>query len=153
MHTPPRTLLKRPGTQSSIVQTVSQSSYNCEYGVAEVVSELMNASITFHKLHLKVQGVGAYSAHKALNDLYTALPEHADNLAEGYQGASCCILAYNEIAPKIVNDVEGATAYIQYLKDMITSLQSNMPYSEIINELDTVKSTLNSAAYKLMFLK
>jgi hypothetical protein len=39
------------------------------------------------------------------------------------------------------------------LVDMIDGLQSKMPYSEIVNELDTVKSTLNSAKYKLKFLK
>ena len=50
--------------------------------------ELMEAAVTFHKLHLKVKDLGSYAAHKALNDLYEALPGHADDLAEGFQGAA-----------------------------------------------------------------
>jgi hypothetical protein len=120
---------------------------------AACVSELMNAGTSFHKLHLKVTGVGSFSAHKALNDLYDALVDHADNLAEGYQGAAETLLKYNEIPNKILNTVEDGLDYIRMLIDMVTGLQSKMPYSEIVNELDTVKSTLNSAKYKLKFLK
>ena len=36
---------------------------------------------------------------------------------------------------------------------MVNSLQAKMPYSEIVNNLDTIKSTLNSGKYKLLFLK
>ena len=56
--------------------------------VANLVTELMNAATSFHKLHLKVTGVGSYASHKALNELYDALPDHADDVAEGYQGAT-----------------------------------------------------------------
>jgi len=124
-----------------------------EQTTAACVSELMNAATSFHKLHLKVTGVGSFSAHKALNDLYDALVDHADNLAEGYQGAAETLLKYNDVAPKTINTVEDGLDYIRMLIDMVTGLQSKMPYSEIVNELDTVKSTLNSAKYKLKFLK
>ena len=36
---------------------------------------------------------------------------------------------------------------------MVTGLQAKMPYSEIVNDLDLVKSSLNSTKYKLLFLK
>ncbi len=36
---------------------------------------------------------------------------------------------------------------------MVCKLQDKMPYSEIVNDLDTIKSTMNSAKYKLLFLK
>ena len=36
---------------------------------------------------------------------------------------------------------------------MVNGLQAKMPYSEIVNDLDTIKSTINSARYKLTFLK
>jgi hypothetical protein len=39
-------------------------------------------------------GAGSYAAHKALNDLYDALPGHADDLAEGFQGAAEKLLSY-----------------------------------------------------------
>jgi DNA-binding ferritin-like protein len=120
---------------------------------AACVSELMNAASSIHKLHLKVTGMGSYAAHKALNELYDALPDHADDLAEGYQGASEMLLTYTEVASRTLNTVEDALGYIREMIAMVSNLQAKMPYSEIVNELDNVKSTLNSAKYKLKFLK
>ena len=121
--------------------------------VAACVTELMNASTSFNKLHLKVQGLGSFSAHKALNELYDALPEHADNIAEGYQGACEKILEYKDFSPRILNNVEDALSYLREMKEMIEGLQASIPYSEIVNDLDNVKSTINSIKYKLLFLK
>lgn len=124
-----------------------------ESKVASCVTELMNAATSFHKLHLKVTGLGSYASHKALNELYDALPGHADDLAEGFQGAAEKLLEYNDLAPRILNSVEEALSYIRDIYSMINSLQAVVPYSEIVNDLDTVKSTLNSIKYKLLFLK
>jgi hypothetical protein len=145
-------MLKRDNAPSASYSSAPAGG-SCDTMTAACVSELMNAGTSFHKLHLKVTGPGSYAAHKALNDLYDALPGHADDLAEGYQGAAEIILKYNEVAPKIMNTVEDGLSYIRMLIDMVSGLQDKMPYSEIINELDTVKSTLNSAKYKLKFLK
>lgn len=121
--------------------------------VSACVSELMNAATSFHKLHLKVTGTGSYAAHKALNELYDALPGHADDLAEGFQGASEKLLAYKEAAPRTLASVEEGLGYIREIIDMVSGLQDKMPYSEIVNDLDNIKSTLNSTKYKLLFLK
>ncbi len=124
-----------------------------EKSVAMCVTELMNAAVTFHKMHLKITGLGSYAGHKALNELYDALPGHADDLAEGFQGAAEKLLEYDDAAPRVVDTVQEALAYIRDIKESVTSLQGDMPYSEIVNELDNVKSTLNSIKYKLLFLK
>ena len=145
-------LLKR-NTESTTSYTSAPAGGSIDTMTAACVSELMNASTSFHKLHLKVTGVGSFAAHKALNDLYDALVDHADNLAEGYQGAAEILLKYNDVPNKTLNTVEDGLDYIRMLIDMVTGLQSKMPYSEIVNELDTVKSSLNSAKYKLKFLK
>jgi len=116
-------------------------------------TEMMNAAVSFHKLHLKVTGPGSYAAHKALNDLYDALPGHADSLIEGYQGAAEKILSYTEMVPRTLDDVGDALNYLRDLIAMVTKLQGQMPYSEIVNSLDTAKDTFNSAKYKLLFLK
>ena len=129
------------------------ASANCDTMTAACVSELMNAGTSFHKLHLKITGTGSYAAHKALNELYDAMPGHADDLAEGYQGASEKLLTYSESAPRKLESVDDALSYIRDITEMVTGLQAKMPYSEIVNDLDTVKSTLNSAKYKLKFLK
>ncbi len=121
--------------------------------VSNLITELMNARNSFHKLHLKVTGIGSYASHKALNELYDALPNHADDLAEGYQGASEKLLDYENFSPRILNSVEEALSYIREIYKMITGIQGVIPYSEIVNDLDMVKSTLNSIKYKLLFLK
>lgn len=150
----PRNLLKRnPDVVKSSAPERGYVGGNLEQITAACVSELMNAATTFHKLHLKVTGTGSYAAHKALNDLYDALPGHADDLAEGFQGAAETLLKYNDDAPKTLNTVEDGLRYIRMLIDMVSGLQDKMPYSELVNDLDTIKSTLNSAKYKLLFLK
>ena len=147
---PSRNLLKRSTSDAPAKGYVGGS---IEEITAACVSELMNAATTFHKLHLKVTGVGSYAAHKALNNLYDALPGHADDLAEGFQGAAETLLKYNDEAPKTLNTVDDGIRYIKMLVEMVSSLQDKMPFSELVNELDNVKSTLNSAKYKLLFLK
>ena len=146
-----RMLKRDPGPVASY--STAGSSANCDTMTAACVSELMNAGTSFHKLHLKVTGTGSYAAHKALNELYDAMPGHADDLAEGYQGASEKLLTYSESAPRKLESVEDALSYIRDLVQMVTGLQAKMPYSEIVNSLDTLKDTINSAKYKLLFLK
>ena len=129
------------------------SKSSLEKNVASCVTELMNSAVSFHKMHLKITGIGSYAGHKALNELYDALPGHADDLAEGFQGAAEKLLDYEDVAPRVINTVQEALAYIREIKEMITGLQGEVTYSEIVNELDNVKSTLNSIKYKLLFLK
>lgn len=125
--------------------------------VPGLVVELMDAATKFHILHLTVTGPGSYAAHKALGDLYDALPGHADTIAEGYQGATGEIPKYpadmpgNVCAPAM-SSVKEAISYIEELYNKVCRVQDAITYSEIINDLDTIKSTLNSAKYKLKFL-
>ena len=145
-------MLKRD-VMTSASYTSAPAAGSVDTMTAACVSELMNAATSIHKLHLKVKGTGSYAAHKALNELYDALPGHADDLAEGYQGASEKLLDYKEAAPRTLNTVEEGIAYLRDMYQMINSLQAKMPYSEIVNSLDTVKDTINSGKYKLLFLK
>lgn len=154
MNAPQRGLLKRPSAQPQM-QQVSQkpSGSSCIEQTTTALCEMMNAAVSFHKLHLKVNGMGSFAAHKALNELYDGLPDFADSIAEGYQGAAETILNYTECAPRVLNTVEDAVNYIRELYEMICALQDIMCYSEISNELDNVKSLLASTKYKLIFLK
>jgi len=147
-------MLKRPGAvKASSEYATAPANGNVESLTAACVSELMNAATSFHKLHLKVTGAGSFAAHKALNELYDALPGHADDLAEGFQGASEKLLSYEEVAPRKLNTVADGIDYLKDMCDMVCKLQDKMPYSEIVNDLDLVKSSMNSAKYKLLFLK
>lgn len=147
-------MLKRPdATTSTASYSSAPAGGSVDTMTAACVSELMNAATSFHKLHLKVTGTGSFAAHKALNELYDALPGHADDLAEGYQGAATKLLSYKDVAPRALDTVADAIDYLNEMTSMVTGLQDKMPYSEIVNDLDTIKSTINSARYKLTFLK
>jgi DNA-binding ferritin-like protein len=111
----------------------------------------MNAATSFHKLHLKVTGPGSYAAHKALQG-YEKFHDFADDIAEQYQGATQTILKYQEPSSRILENIDDAIWYLKDLKDMITKLQESLSFSEIVNELDTLKSHINSMLYKLKFL-
>lgn len=125
--------------------------------IPNLVVELMDAALKFHILHLTVTGTGSYAAHKTLNDLYEALPDHADTIAEGFQGATGEIPKYPanmppEVCAPAMSSIKDAITYIDKLHSKVTRIQEQCMFSEIINDLDNIKSSLNSAKYKLKFL-
>lgn len=119
---------------------------------ANLATEIMNAAISFHKLHLKVTGVGSFAAHKALGEFYEGLHGHADTLVEGYQGVSEKLLSYKDSPIRTLDTVADGVAYLRDLYNIVNKLQGMMPYSEIVNNLDLVKDSINSTKYKLIFL-
>jgi hypothetical protein len=120
---------------------------------AACATELMNAAISFHRLHLKVKGDGSFAAHTALNPFYQGLHDHADTLVEGYQGVSEKILSYTDMPIRTLDTVADGVAYLRDMYNIINKLQGMLPYSEIVNNLDLVKDAINSTKYKLLFLK
>jgi DNA-binding ferritin-like protein len=113
---------------------------------------MLDAANKFHVLHLIVTGQSSYAQHKALNELYDALPGLADQVAESFQGATGEIPNYKFVSAPELNTVADALSYIDALRNKITDTQSSLPFSEIVNDLDTIKTALNSAYYKLKFL-
>jgi DNA-binding ferritin-like protein len=138
--------LQRPGFPSG-------SGNNVDKTTSDLVVEMMNAGTKLHIAHLLVTGVGSFAAHKALNEIYDALPDHADTIAEAYQGASERLLSYGDVNLPTIKTKDEAVSYLRSLYSKVNNLQAVMPYSEIINELDNVKSSINSAKYKLIFLQ
>ena len=138
--------LQRPGSMPMVS--------NIDKATADLVVEMMHAGTKLHIAHLLVTGVGSYAAHKALNEIYDALPGHADTLAEGYQGAAEKLLNYNSsIELPQIKTTDEAVSYLRTLYNKISNLQKIMPYSEIVNDLDAIKSDINSVKYKLIFLQ
>jgi hypothetical protein len=120
---------------------------------AACATEMMNAAISFHRLHLRVTGDGSFSAHKALGEFYEGLHDHADTLVEGYQGVAEKILSYTDMPVRTLDTVADGVGYLRDMYNSINKLQGMMPYSEIVNNLDLVKDAINSTKYKLLFLK
>ena len=63
------------------------------------------------------------------------------------------LLSYTDATPRKLDTVADGISYLNDITKMVNGLQAKMPYSEIVNDLDTIKSTINSARYKLTFLK
>lgn len=126
---------------------------NQDNNIATLAKELMNGATSFHELHLMESGPGSYAAHKALEELYEALPNHADSIVEQYQGAVERIIRYPKLTPIELTNIGAGINHIRTLKVMVEKLQTELPYSELVNQLDELKSTLDSAKYKLLFLK
>ena len=120
---------------------------------AAYVQDLLNSVTSIHRIHLKVTGLGSFAAHSALNTFYDEIGDHADSIAEQFQGAEEKLLEMPNTAPTELNSVEEAIDYLRKLKEKAAALQSIMPHSEIVNQLDEVKSLIDSAKYKLIFLK
>ena len=120
---------------------------------AACATEMMNAAVSFHRLHLRVTGDGSYAAHKALGNFYEGLHDKADTLIEGYQGVTEKLLNYTNMPIRTLDTTADAVAYLRDLYNIVNKLQGMMPYSEIVNNLDLVKDAINSTKYKLLFLK
>ena len=119
--------------------------------VANCAEYMMNAAKCLHKLHLKVTGQGSFAQHSALQG-YDEFHDFADSLCEQYQSISERILDIpSKPEVKLATVAEGIS-YLKELKSEITTLQSKLPYSEIVNLLDTSKEHINSMLYKLKFL-
>lgn len=121
--------------------------------IETLVFELLNGSTKIHLAHLKVTGTGSYAAHKAMNTFYDEIKDLADGIAESYQGAEGKLMDY----PKSCEFPEMKTAedcvkYLDKLYMEVCEVQNECKYSEIINDLDGVKTLINTTKYKLMFL-
>lgn len=120
--------------------------------VPDIISELLDAATKIHFLHLTVKGAGSYAQHIALNELYDALPDLVDTVAESWQGVTEELPAYKAVQAPMLNSVKDCIDYLSKLHAKITRLQKTIEYSEIVNDLDTVKAQLNKSKYKLKFL-
>lgn len=118
---------------------------------AQLAADLMALSTSMHKLHLKITGAGSYAVHKALNEFYDEMPDKVDAFVEQYQGAREKLLDIPE-SSTMCNTVQEALAHMRMLYERTTALQAMMPFSEVTNQLDEVKSLISSTKYKLMFL-
>ena len=119
---------------------------------AALIANAQALTTSIHQLHLKITGPGSYSAHKALNELYEGLPGLVDSVAEQYQGAREKLLMYPAVAPYKCGSVQEAISHMKELYNEIVELQKIMPFSEIVNQLDEMKSLIASTKYKLLFL-
>jgi DNA-binding ferritin-like protein len=119
---------------------------------AAMIAHAQALTISMHQLHLKISGPGSFSAHKALGEFYEGMPGLVDAVTEQYQGAREKLLDIPTVSPYKCGSVQEALAHVKELYNEISDLQKIMPFSEIVNQLDEMKSLIASVKYKLMFL-
>jgi DNA-binding ferritin-like protein len=119
---------------------------------AAMIAHSQALTTSVHQLHLKVTGPGSFSAHKALNEFYDGMPGLVDAVAEQYQGAREKLLDFPAVSPYKCGSVQEAISHMKELYTEVVELQKIMPFSEVVNQLDEVKSLISSTKYKLMFL-
>jgi DNA-binding ferritin-like protein len=109
-----------------------------------LVSKLLLAAAQIHVFHLITP---SYAAHKALNELYDALPDLADSLAESMQQDEI-LSGYNQSIT--LSDSLNPVAYITELRDYVTSIRAEVSTESYVqNQIDSIIEVLNSTLYKL----
>jgi DNA-binding ferritin-like protein len=121
--------------------------------MGKLVADFLEAVTVVHKAHLKVTGDGSYAAHKAMGEFYDEIGELADTIAESYQGATEKLLEIGAGEVKTFSTAKDCVKYLNELYAKVDAAQAECTYSEINNELDNVKTLINSTKYKLIFLK
>jgi DNA-binding ferritin-like protein len=132
--------LQRPGPMGPCMET------------AAMLAHAQALTTSMHQLHLKITGPGSYSAHKALNEFYDGMPGLVDAVAEQYQGAREKLLDLPSVPAYKCSSVQEAISHMKELYTEVVDLQKIMPFSEVTNQLDEVKSLISATKYKLMFL-
>ena len=132
--------LQRPGPMGPCMET------------AAMIAHAQSLTVSLHQLHLKITGPGSLSVHKALGEFYEGMPGLVDSVAEQYQGAREKLLDFPAVSPYKCGSVQEAISHMKELYTEVDQLQKIMPFSEVVNQLDEVKSLIASTKYKLMFL-
>ena len=118
-----------------------------------LVADFLESVTSVHKAHLKITGPGSYAAHTAMGGFYDEIGDLADGIAEAYQGVTETLLDIPPAQQVSFTSAAECVNYLNSLYDKVNAMQAKCQYSEINNELDNVKTLINSTKYKLIFLK
>jgi len=118
-----------------------------------LVSEFLESVTIVHKAHLKITGPGSFAAHTAMGAFYDEIGDLVDGIAEAYQGLTESLLDIPATQPVSFTSAADCVTYLNGLYEKVNAVQASCSYSEINNELDNVKTLINSTKYKLIFLK
>lgn len=121
---------------------------------AEFFGYLTSAELIGHLLHYQSD---RYGEHKALNKFYDEATEQSDSVVEAYQGAFQEKIKTN-LDHVAEFDIESLTS-LEYLIGLRKLIQDNRydiipkENTNIHNELDNFVTSIDSAVYKITFLK
>ena len=119
---------------------------------AQLISTLLASRTQAHIFHWQVQGVGSYSAHKALNKYYDEIVDLVDGLVESFQGRYGIQRGFT--SPASFKEDGQFITYFDALSKYVETIRTKIPQDSYIqNEVDTVVKLIETTKYKLKNLK
>ena len=121
----------------------------------QLASLLLHSRTQAHSFHIGVRGVGALSAHQALQHYYDTIGGIVDGLVETYQGQYGLIKLQPVSGLDTNNDIKNVIAYFDKLIAAVAKLRQDkkLQMSWLQNDIDTVVTLLYSTKYKLVNLQ
>jgi DNA-binding ferritin-like protein len=128
------------------MKSMMKSSTNKE---GEFITKLLHCAAQIHIYHLICKGPGSFAMHKALNELYDALPDLADGLAESVQG-KYGILNYAMGGVSYDSTLSKAVPYVKEVLNYVKTTRKDIcQESNFQNQIDEIETLLYSTIYKL----
>lgn len=115
-------------------------------------SRIMGAKLVGHILHLQADD---FATHIALDEFYKAQQKNADVVIETYQGATKKIVNYDVETLTLDHDAS-PLIYLGKLRSDIEDMRYDVvpeKLSNVHNELDNFVTAIDTAVYKITFLK
>jgi DNA-binding ferritin-like protein len=121
----------------------------------QLASLLLHSRTQAHSFHLGVKGVGAFSAHSALQLYYLNIAGLVDGLVEAYQGQYGLIKLQPVSGLDTNNDIKNIIGYFDKLIAVVAKLRKDekLQMSWLQNDIDTIVTLLYSTKYKLTNLQ
>ncbi len=111
--------------------------------VAGFFSLLLNSVTQIHVAHLQTN---SYAAHMALGAFYDKMSDLADGIIESYQATNGIVKGYT------CHDIEDMTDCCVYMRDLLKKVNEASKLfsdSDLLNQVDEVKTLIKSTIYKL----
>ena len=121
----------------------------------QLASLLLHSRTQAHSFHLGVKGVGAFSAHSALQLYYLNIAGLVDGLVEAYQGQYGLIKLQPVSGLDTNNDIKNIITYFDKLLAAVAKLREDkkLQMSWLQNDIDTIVTLLYQTKYKLVNLQ
>lgn len=123
--------------------------------MGQLIALLFLARELAHRAHLKVHGPGAYAAHIALGGFYSAIGDHADSIAEAYQGQTGELLEIPMLEGQLPAGFSEGAEFVPIMREHLQWIADNRfsachrEQSAIHNLIDEAVSAYQSTIYKL----
>jgi DNA-binding ferritin-like protein len=121
----------------------------------QLTSLLLHSRTQTHSFHLGVKGVGALSAHQALQHYYETIGGIVDRIVEAYQGQYGLIKLQPVSGLDTNNEIKNIILYFEKLIAAVAKLREDkkLQMSWLQNDIDNIVTLLYQTKYKLVNLQ